>query len=917
MNTNLIFVFQHNEIPAEKIYNYFDSFYKQKEPVLIKNEDIINKYKINIHERFTDLVNSGKKEDELTNNDLCKIFEYYSCIKLYEEYSQIFYEYNDIDPSFKEKNEMTKNDTGIDACNLIDTIVQCKLRKETLSWKECGTFFGSNLMRNESGDMVLRWKKFIITRNKECILTKILKEKQSFFTDRPYKRDEIINYCKNIKFEEIPVNISKITLRDYQIECVDLIRQSDKNVVICLPTATGKNLIIIHSLDENKKYLVLVPRIILMEQLKAEIVKYRPELKNKIQLIGDGNVNFDINKNITICVFNSVSLMEKSYDIFDKIFIDEAHHIYKPQIYEIDDEKSESKKSSDIEEKELNYIQIIQNLAEYDNNVYLSATIDEIDDFVYYKKDIREMINKGYLADYTINIPIFSNNPTNEDICKYLLKNYRNIIVYCNTQKEGKIFNELFNSLQKYSSSYIDCKTSTNKRNEIIKKYKEGVIPFLVNVKILVEGFDAPITKGVCFIHLPSSKTTAIQIVGRALRLHPLKTIANIILPFSNDEDGKSISNFMRIIANNDSRIKKSYDDKKLGGYISINSVINDDSESDNDENSEDEEGNNEVELKYDLIYNSMGVLRNNKEIWKIKLEKANEYIKKNKKIPSNHDENQETKILGTWIRYQIQTHKNKKEIMKNQDIYDLWTEFIDEHKKFFMSNNDKWSSKFEKLGAYVKENYELPSRTSKDEETRKLAEWLHDQKEGYKNKDRIMKNEKIYNLWTEFINNYREYFMSNEDTWMFKLEFTKNHTRKNKKLPSSGDKDEKIRAIARWITDQKQAYKNKKYIMKEKKYYDLWSEFINDPDFKRYFMNNKDDWKFKLEQLKICIDRNKGLPSNKSENQEIKKMAGWISDQKHAYKNKRHTMISNDEEIRQLWSEFINDKKYKKYFAQ
>lgn len=67
----------------------------------------------------------------------------------------------------------------------------------------------------------------------------------------------------------------------------------------------------------------------------------------------------------------------------------------------------------------------------------------------------------------------------------------------------------------------------------LLKKYKEGKIPFLVNVRILVEGFDAPITKGICFMHLPSSNTTLIQIIGRALRLHPLKTIAHIILPFS------------------------------------------------------------------------------------------------------------------------------------------------------------------------------------------------------------------------------------------------------------------------------------------------------------------------------------------------------------------------------------------------
>ena len=73
-------------------------------------------------------------EQELDNYDLSKIFEYYSCIKLTEEYRQNFYVYDDILPNFKEDNQMTRNDTGIDACNLIDTIVQSKLRSKILTW---------------------------------------------------------------------------------------------------------------------------------------------------------------------------------------------------------------------------------------------------------------------------------------------------------------------------------------------------------------------------------------------------------------------------------------------------------------------------------------------------------------------------------------------------------------------------------------------------------------------------------------------------------------------------------------------------------------------------------------------------------------------------------------------------------------
>ena len=111
------------------------------------------------------------------------------------------------------------------------------------------------------------------------------------------------------------------------------------------------------------------------------------------------------------------------------------------------------------------------------------------------------------------------------------------------------------------------------KADLIIEKYKKGDIPFLVNVRILVEGFDAPITKGVCFLHLPTNKTTLIQIIGRCLRLHPTKIIANIILPFSSKEDEKNICNFLKVMAKNDTRIKKSFENKTVGGYISIDNI--------------------------------------------------------------------------------------------------------------------------------------------------------------------------------------------------------------------------------------------------------------------------------------------------------------------------------------------------------
>jgi predicted helicase len=568
-------------------------------------DDLITKYKIYIRNRYQDLIKSDKTKDNLNNFDLAKIFEYYSCIKLSEEFKQSFYEYYDIDPEFKEENSMSKNDTGIDACNLIDTIVQCKLRDNSLSWKECGTFFGSqNIFCEKENKAIVRWAKLIITRNKDSVLSDNFKSKKKLFVDKTYDKQEMIKYCENLidKPPIIKEVKEKVVIRDYQKEAIQMIKDMKQNLIINLPTGTGKNFIIAHAIHPRKfSYLILVPRIILLEQIETEIIKYKPDYEKYIQKIGDGFNEYDEDKNITICVYNSVKVIDKNIKDFDYIIVDEAHHIAMPEIYKIDNDdyvednsdvdsddnsddysddnsddnsdnnsdddsdndsnddsndnsddnsdESESEAESDEEScDDKTYIQLIKSYQTYKNNVYLSATIDKLDKFDFYTKDIREMINNKYLCDYTITVPIFSDDPSNKNICEYLIKNYRNVIIYCNSQIEGEQINNLMNSIQKKCSAYIDCNTNKTDRDKIIKKYKKGILPFLVNVRILVEGFDAPITKGICFMHMPSSKTTLIQIIGRALRLHEEKKCANIILPFSSKSDEANINAFLHLL---------------------------------------------------------------------------------------------------------------------------------------------------------------------------------------------------------------------------------------------------------------------------------------------------------------------------------------------------------------------------------
>ncbi len=757
-------------------------------------------YDHKIHERYNDLILSEK---EIDNPALCKIFEYYTCIELTKEFNQPFYEYSDIDPNFKELHQMSKNDTGIDCCNLIDTIVQCKLRKNSLTWSEVSTFFGSNLsFCDEQKKLTIPWPNLMIARNSDSSLSQNLKVKSNLFTDKVYDKSKMIKYCETL-LENPPQLIkekSDIQLRDYQIEVIDLIKNSG-NIVICLPTGCGKNFIIINSLGKDQKYLILVPLRLLMEQLKQEIINHTSFTKNDIQFIGDNYKTFNDEKLITICVFNSINIITK-YNQFSKIFIDEAHHIYKPNIY---------KDESIFKDKIESYVNVIQSLSKYNNNVYLSATIDKIETFKFYKKDLRDMIDHGYLTDYTINVPVFNDDPNHENIAKYLIQNYRTIIIYTSTSKEGKAFSNTLNKLQPNCSKFIDCRTSKINRLDILTRYKNEEIPFLVNVQILTEGFDAPCTNGVLFLHMPNSKTKLVQIMGRALRLYPFKKYASIILPYSIDEDIKSISKFLSIIATNDARINKTFTNKIYGGYIDINKIS-----IDND--------NNNVELRYELIYNNIGKLFepiDEEAEWKLLFKDLINHFDTFNAKPKIDDKNPYISKLCRFLNDNVYRFNND-----NTEIINIWTNAVNDPKyhTYLITKEDLWKYHFNYLIQYEADNHTLPG------DKVPLGKWKNNQNCAFNiNKEGLVVTDPELNkLWNDFINNekYEQYF-SDEKQWIYRMNSIYNYIEIHNKLPPSTVKDPDTKSKGMWLNTQTTNYNYKKKSMENPVLVKLWEKFI------------------------------------------------------------------------------------------
>jgi hypothetical protein len=239
------------------------------------------------------------------------------------------------------------------------------------------------------------------------------------------------------------------------------------------------------------------------------------------------------------------------------------------------------------------------------------------------------------------------------------------------------------------------------------------------------------------------------------------------------------------------------------------------------------------------------------------KLYKVKDYINKNNKSPSQSDKNKDIKKMGNWISSQKQKYNidiNKcKQSMKDKEIYNKWTEFITDkkYKQYIIIDlKELWINKLEEVKDYIDTNNKTPSESNKDEYIKQMAKWINHQKRNYNidiNKCKhSMKDEKIYYLWTEFITNNKYIMINLKELWINKLEYVKHYIDTNNKTPSQVDKDEDIKQIGKWISQQKTNYNidiNKcKKGMKDEEIYNKWTKFINNNKYKQYFktVNNE-----------------------------------------------------------------------------
>jgi hypothetical protein len=172
-----------------------------------------------------------------------------------------------------------------------------------------------------------------------------------------------------------------------------------------------------------------------------------------------------------------------------------------------------------------------------------------------------------------------------------------------------------------------------------------------------------------------------------------------------------------------------------------------------------------------------------------------------------------------------------------------------------------------------------------------------------------------VYTMCSQFMasSNYSEYFWDKNTLWHKNLSDVMDYMNKYKKRPSKKSKDETIKALGTWISNQIINHTEISGCMKNPEIYNTWLEFTNNPIYSEYLSDNKTYWFSNLLAVKKYIDETKKKPMITNDEPNIKRLGIWVHTQQKNYSEKKYIM--SDADVYAAWAEFMNSDTYSIYF--
>jgi DNA repair protein RadD len=348
------------------------------------------------------------------------------------------------------------------------------------------------------------------------------------------------------------------TLRPYQQEAVDAtlnhFRKSDESAVIVLPTGAGKSLVIAELARlARRKILVLTHVKELVEQNHAKYQSYG--LSGGI--FAAGLKRKENHHQVTFASVQSVAAnLDQFRDEYSLVIIDECHRVS-------GEETSQYQRIIELLRQQNDSLKVLGLTAtpyrlamgwiyRYHYRGFVRGSDDEQDKpfrHCIYELPLSYMINRGYLTrpelvnaavaqyDFSALTQDRFGEYAEKDVNQLLSKHQRvtraiieqvmemaaerqGVMIFAATVQHAQ---EITGYLPEQETALVTGATDLQDRDQLIQRFKQRQLKYLVNVSVLTTGFDAPHVDLIAILRPTQSVSLYQQIVGRGLRLDERK----------------------------------------------------------------------------------------------------------------------------------------------------------------------------------------------------------------------------------------------------------------------------------------------------------------------------------------------------------------------------------------------------------
>ncbi|ERS10081.1 hypothetical protein Q673_15280 [Marinobacter sp. EN3] len=343
-------------------------------------------------------------------------------------------------------------------------------------------------------------------------------------------------------------------LRPYQQEAVDAtlnhFRKSDESAVIVLPTGAGKSLVIAELARlARRKILVLTHVKELVEQNHAKYQSYG--LSGGI--FAAGLKRKEKHHQVTFASVQSVAAnLDQFRDEYSLVIIDECHRVS-------GEETSQYQRIIELLRQQNDSLKVLGLTAtpyrlamgwiyRYHYRGFVRGSDDEQDKpfrHCIYELPLSYMINRGYLTrpelvnaavaqyDFSTLTQDRFGEYAEKDVNQLLSKHQRvtraiieqvmemaaerqGVMIFAATVQHAQ---EIAGYLPEQETALVTGATDLRDRDQLIQRFKQRQLKYLVNVSVLTTGFDAPHVDLIAILRPTQSVSLYQQIVGRGLRL--------------------------------------------------------------------------------------------------------------------------------------------------------------------------------------------------------------------------------------------------------------------------------------------------------------------------------------------------------------------------------------------------------------